>query len=319
VAAASFLAGDWGTSHLRLVLCDAAGDTLESVTGPGAAAASGRFAEIFSELTAPWRRQYGRLPAVLCGMVGSNFGWQQAPYVHCPAQLAQIAAGCVSPPGVAVHIVPGLACSNRHAAPDFLRGEETQILGALQLEAGLRRGRQLLCLPGTHTKWVILEQGAVTEFITAPTGELFAVLSGHSVLVRKSAHGEPTLAHAAGDAFELGLSQFNAFPQAQLLHRLFECRSRMLAGELAAESTGAFLSGLLIASDIGGALPLLAQGAGDARVCLIGTPQLTTLYARGLAQRQREAQQLDGARAARAGLTQVYQQLTAGARRRATL
>jgi 2-dehydro-3-deoxygalactonokinase len=319
VTPAGFLAGDWGTSHLRLSLCDAAGLALESVSGPGAAAASGRFAEVFSELTAPWRRQHGRLPAVLCGMVGSNFGWLQAPYVHCPAQLAQIAAGCVSPPGEAVHIVPGLACRNRHAAPDFLRGEETQILGALQLEPALRRGRQLLCLPGTHTKWVLLEQGAVVEFMTAPTGELFAILSAHSVLVRKAAAGETMLAQATGDAFELGLDQFNAFPQAQLLHRLFECRSRMLAGELPAESTAAFLSGLLIASDVGGALPLLAAGDGDARAWLIGTPQLTALYAAGLARRQCEARQIDGARAALAGLSEVYQQLTTGVRQRAAL
>jgi 2-dehydro-3-deoxygalactonokinase len=314
--AAGFLAGDWGTSHLRLFLCDAAGGVLESVSGPGAAEASGRFAALFSQLTAPWRQAHGALPAVLCGMVGSNFGWLQAPYVNCPAQPEQIGAGCVSPPGEAVHIIPGLACRNHFAAPDFLRGEETQILGALQFDASLRRGRHLLCLPGTHTKWVVLEHGAVIGFNTAPTGELFAILKEHSVLVRKPQDGA---APVAGEAFERGLSQFNTFPQAQLLHRLFECRSRLLAGELAPAATGAFLSGLLIASDISGALALLADAAGGAPVRLIGAPALTSLYAIGLAQRQCSSLQLDGVQAALAGLTQVYQLLTMGASRRAAL
>lgn len=316
MVAAGFLAGDWGTSHLRLFLCDAAGNTLESLTGPGAAESRGRFHEVFSGLTASWRQRHGVLPAVLCGMVGSNFGWLQAPYVQCPAHPQQIVAGCVSPPGTAVHIVPGLACQNRYAAPDFLRGEETQILGALQWDASLRRGRQLLCLPGTHTKWVLLEQGAVQEFCTAPTGELFALLSEYSVLVPRT-----TLAAspAADDAFERGASAWHDFPQAQLLHRLFECRSRLLAGELAAESTSAFLSGLLIASDVGGALPLLATVPADTPVRLIGTPQLTSLYARVLAHHQRGTQQLDGAHAALAGLRQVHQHLTAGAGRRVAL
>jgi len=93
----NFLAGDWGTSNLRLFLCDAAGTALDSSAGPGAAESSGRFEAVFSGLTASWRERHGPLPAVLCGMVGSNFGWRQAPYVSCPASPDQIGAGCVSP------------------------------------------------------------------------------------------------------------------------------------------------------------------------------------------------------------------------------
>ncbi len=313
MAAAAFLAGDWGTSNLRLFLCDGGGAVLDSAAGPGAAASSGKFDAVFSGLTAAWRARHGMLPAVLCGMVGANFGWRQAPYVSCPTKPEQIGAACVSPAEAAVYIVPGLSCQNRYGAPDFLRGEETQLLGALQLDPGLQRGRQLLCLPGTHTKWVLLEDGAVMEFNTAPTGELFAILKEHSVLVPR-----PAIDQAADDAaFERGLAQFNAFPQAQLLHRLFECRSRLLAGELAPAATAAFLSGLLIASDISGALPMLTHAADGTRVQLIGAPSLTALYAKGLASQQRDARQLDGASASLAGLSRIYQHLQQGSSQRA--
>jgi 2-dehydro-3-deoxygalactonokinase len=314
LSATPFIAGDWGTSHLRLYLCDAAGGALESVTGPGAAAASGRFPEVFAELTAPWRERQGVLPAVLCGMVGSNIGWLQAPYVDCPAPPERIGSACVSPPGLPVHIVPGLACTNRFKAPDFMRGEETQILGAMQLNEALRKGRQLLCLPGTHTKWVMLEDGAVQEFTTAPTGELFAILRDHSVLVRSGANGAAALTSAA---FEQGLDQFNDHPGAQLLHRLFECRSRQLAGELAPEASAAFLSGLLIACDISGALQLLPPVVG-ATVCLIGAPPLTALYAIGLEKRNCDSQQVDGASASLAGLSFVHHRLQTGVSASAT-
>ena len=301
-----FVAGDWGTTCLRLYLCDAAGAVLDSRSGPGAADATGRFAQIFDDLSGRWRSDFGALPATLCGMVGSNFGWVQAPYVACPARLEQIGSECVPAHDGLVNVIPGLSCRNRCNAPDFLRGEETQILGALHLDQSLRYGRQLLCLPGTHTKWVVLEGGLVRDFLTAPTGELYRLLREHSVLVRDAGG-----AAAAGEAvaFALGLAQFNEHPQAQIVHRLFECRSRLLSGELAAESVSAFLSGLLIASDIAGARQLMPEAFADARVRLVGAPDLTARYGAGLAAIGHAAQQLDGAAASVAGLSQVHQQL----------
>jgi 2-dehydro-3-deoxygalactonokinase len=322
--AASYIAGDWGTSHLRLSLCDAAGHVLESRRGPGAAGVAhsdhggagdhGRagsraraFAHTFASLAAHWEESHGTLPAVLCGMVGSSIGWSEAPYVACPARPEQLVDACVTPRESRVHIVPGLSCRNRLDAPDFMRGEETQILGALQLASALRSGTRLLCLPGTHTKWVALQDGVVREFMTAPTGELYAVLCEHSVLVRK-----PASAAAAIDthAFQQGLAQFGEFPHAQLLHRLFECRSRQLAGELAAAAADAFLSGLLIGSDVHGALRLLSDGM-PAPVYLIGAAQLTRLYALALRAQGRESIEMDGAAASLAGLAHVHGCLSA--------
>ena len=186
-----------------------------------------------------------------------------------------------------------------------MRGEETQILGALALEPALRQGRQLLCLPGTHSKWVVLNEGVVSEFLTAPTGELFDLLSTHSVLVRE--RGD-----VSGAAFKQGLTQFARFPAAQLLHRLFECRSRSLAGELVPRDAAAFLSGLLVASDIAGALAALGPAS---TVYLIGSPNLTRLYAEGLGHDGLghvgvgQSHVIDGSAASLAGLAQIRTQL----------
>jgi 2-dehydro-3-deoxygalactonokinase len=307
MADASFIAGDWGTSHLRLFLCDGDGLVLERTDAAGAADAAGRFASVFDGLVAPWQQRRGPLPAVLCGMVGSSIGWVTAPYVPCPSGPEQIAAACVALRGGSIHVVPGMACRNRLGAPDFMRGEETQILGALNIDPTLRRGPRLLCLPGTHTKWVTLQDGVIVEFLTATTGELFALLRDHSVLVQRDSAAD---AVSDGAAFEQALARFGEYPQAQLLHLLFECRARRLSGELTSQAATAYLSGLLIASDIGGALRLLTP-AGDARhVHLIGDPQLTQLYALGLAAQHCTTSALEGVSAALAGLTQVHRQLT---------
>jgi 2-dehydro-3-deoxygalactonokinase len=314
---ASFVAGDWGTSQLRLLLCASDGRILERAAGPGAADAGGRFALLFHSLLAPWQQRHGPLPALLCGMVGSSIGWMQVPYIRCPARPEQIAGGSVSPQdgghdrgggsGGSIHIVPGLSCRNRFDAPDFMRGEETQILGAMSIDPRLRRGRQLLCLPGTHTKWVLLADGVVDEFLTAPTGELFALLRDHSVLLRECAPLEAAAFDTA--AFGNGLAQSNEFPHAQLLHRLFECRARRLDGELGAPASVAFLSGLLIGSDIGGALRLLAGSIDTRSVHLIGASELTRLYAIGLATHDYTATCVEGVAASVAGLAQLHRQL----------
>ena len=301
-----FVVGDWGTTCLRLYLCNAAGAVLDSRNGPGAADATGRFAQIFDDLSERWRSDFGALPATLCGMVGSNFGWVPAPYVACPARLEQIVSECVSAHGGLVNVIPGLSCRNRCGAPDFLRGEETQILGALQLDRTLLSGRQLLCLPGTHTKWVVLEGGLVRDFLTAPTGELYRLLREHSVLVRGT---EGAGSSGEAGAFARGLAQFNEYPQVQIIHRLFECRARLLSGELAAESVSPFLSGLLIASDIAGARQLMPDAFAGGRVWLVGAPELTARYAAGLAAMGHAGLELDGAAASVAGLTQVHEQL----------
>lgn len=303
-----FVAGDWGTSHLRLFLCDQTGSVLDRIEGPGVAAVASAFPELFESLLKSWESRHGALSAVLCGMIGSSIGWAQTPYVECPARPAGIIDACLALRAGAVRLIPGISCENRFGAPDFMRGEETQLLGALALDPRLSTGRHLLCLPGTHTKWVALEDGFIKEFLSAPTGELFAVLCAHSVLVREDA-GQPQASRSA--AFDAGVARFADFPQAQILHRLFECRSRVLSGGLHPQDAASFLSGLLIASDVTGALSLFANDIDARTVYLIGAPSLTQLYTRALAAHSHGARQLVGAAASLAGLTQVHRQLIA--------
>jgi len=146
------------------------------------------------------------------------------------------------------------------------------------------------------------------EFLTAPTGELFAVLRESSVLVSKHA-GE---ARIDPEAFTQGLAQFNAFPEAQLLHRLFECRSRQLQGNFAAAAAAGYLSGLLVASDVHGALRVLSNSFEPLSVVLIGSSDLTQLYAAALACHGYDATCVEGGAASRAGLALVHRRLSQG-------
>jgi 2-dehydro-3-deoxygalactonokinase len=298
----AFIAGDWGTSNSRFMLCDIEGRCLDLRKGPGAAESRGRFAEAFDEATAGWNRQ-GPLPAVLCGMVGSAIGWLEMPYLPCPADLGELADAPGSP-RAGVSLVPGMRCTNPLGAPDVMRGEETQLLGALSLAPALMSGRQLVCLPGTHTKWASLHDGVLQEFLTAPTGELFGVLCDHSVLVRDRT---TAIEHRAPE-FERGLAEAAKHPGA-FLHQIFQARSLRLDKQLSAEGAASWASGLLIGADVGGALALFPTHAAQSPVYVIGAPRLVDAYSLALVKSGRKPVGIDGEQASLAGLTQVFREL----------
>jgi 2-dehydro-3-deoxygalactonokinase len=300
---AAFVAGDWGTSHLRLSLCDERGHVLQTRNGPGAAA--GNAADTFFSLVRDWDAHYGSLPVLLCGMAGSTIGWRNVPYLACPVTPEAIATSALrfEAEGRTIAIAPGLSCRNRLITPDVMRGEETQILGALRREPELAAGAHLLCLPGTHTKWVVLKDGVIEQFLTGVTGELFDVLHRHSVLVRASHSGESI----GGPAFVEALEQTKRHPDAELIHLLFGTRSRQLMGELQNEDAGAYLSGLVIGQDAAGAMRLFRpELAASRHVVVIGTPQLGDLYATALKMRDVGVTTVDGAAASLAGLTALH-------------
>lgn len=297
---AAFIAGDWGTSRLRLYLCDADAAVLARREGEGAAVpdCAGRFAAAVAD----WDNAHGKLPAVLGGMVGSTIGWKDVPYLECPARLGTIAGAALrfEAEGRAIAIAPGLKCINPMGAPDVMRGEEVQILGALRLNPELGQGRHLLCMPGTHVKWVQVEDGAVTGFQTALSGELFELLARHSVLARGG--GAVDLQNPA---FALGLETARDHARAGLLHLLFSTRSRVVGGAMAAQDAPSYLSGLVVGADVGGALALL----GTRRVALICSPLLAALYSRALAFYDVETAGIDGDGAALAGLVHIHADL----------
>ena len=239
-------------------------------------------------------------------MVGSTIGWINVPYLPCPSETSQIAQSMTLIPGTRARVAPGLTCRNRHGAPDVLRGEETQILGALRLDASLGRGQHLLCLPGTHTKWVVLRDGAIQEFLTSASGELFNIVNQHSVLVRSD--GQST--DDASDTFKRAVEHVQAHPQAALAHLLFECRSRQIAGELERRDAPQFLSGLLIGQDVLHALRMFADVLNEeSNIVIVGTARLMDLHTRAFSLLGRAARSVNGEAASLAGLTALHSSL----------
>ena len=261
---ARFIGGDWGTTHLRLFLCGPDFAALEHLQGPGVNRVCGAFEKALDSLLKPWTDRYGELPILLSGMVGSSIGWVQTPYLPCPVRPEQVAGACIELRGGRIRIVPGLSCRNRLDAPDFMRGEETQLLGAVAL--GRRDG--WFVLPGTHSKWVRLEDGVIRRIATFMTGELFATLATHGTLA-------PLMASGADDdaAFVAGLDE--ARGGAPLSNALFGVRARVVTGAMPAAQARSFVSGLLIGTEFVAAL----AGAGADLAC-IGSATLRDRYAR---------------------------------------
>jgi len=197
-----FIAVDWGTTNRRAYLLGGGvGEPRSFEDGKGILSiAEGGFPEAVAEI----RAQLGDLPLLMAGMVGSNRGWIEAPYVPCPAGLSDLVANiCWAEPGRTA-IVPGVSFSSGDRA-DVMRGEEVQLLGAVA--AGLVPADCTVCHPGTHNKWVEVGDGRIREFRTAMTGELFSLLREHSILA-SLLEGEVT----AGDAFRSGVRRGSREP-----------------------------------------------------------------------------------------------------------
>jgi 2-dehydro-3-deoxygalactonokinase len=264
---------DWGTTNRRGYLLDAEGRCLaEHEDGDGMLAARGRFDAALQTMRAALGVADTPLPAVLSGMVGSASGWIEAPYLDLAVPLTRLREHLVPVPGVpGVVIVPGY-CDRDPAAIDVMRGEETQLLGALALDDGRGQGDGWCVLPGTHSKWVRLQGGAIREFSTFMTGELFALLSQHGTLAAASAAAE---APAVPAAFEAGLRA--ALAGAVLSNALFGCRARVVSGAMPAAHARSYLSGLLIGAEWQG-LRQRQAGRLPARITLIGSPALAAHY-----------------------------------------
>lgn len=302
---AAFIAGDWGTTHLRLYLCGRRGAVLDTKSGEGVGSLHGNAERVFSSLVEGWENHHGKLPVILCGMAGSTIGWREVPYLGCPTRLDSIAAKSLrfESGGRVIAIAPGLCCQNRLGAPDMMRGEETQILGALRSDPDLRAGRHLLCMPGTHTKWVSLKDGAVEQFQTALAGELFDILRRFSILV----NGDSMTEIVGGGEFARALGQTRKFPDADLVHLLFEVRSRQLRGELKRENAAAYLSGLIIGRDVSGAKRLFQAELPDTgQVVVIGSSNLGALYAQALEAHDIFPRRIDGEIASLEGLKALH-------------
>ncbi len=289
------IAIDWGTTNCRVFLVDANGAPVDIRRRPNGVKklTKADFPAAFRDLTGEWLDQFAELPIILSGMVGSREGWVEAPYVRCPATIAEIAAAC-SPlnvaPGRHATIVPGLSYVSDTGAFDVMRGEEIQIFGAVSTAVA---GRQLVVLPGTHGKWAMIEDDKVVRFHTTMTGEVFDVLSRHSILGRAMAEH-----HAPDEAsFARGLARARC--PGGLLHHIFSVRAQALSGEEVGSGLPSYLSGILIGHEVDD----MAQYFGDiTNAIIVGAPDMCDLYARALGGAGIESKTINGDLAASQGL-----------------
>ena len=284
---ASFIAIDWGTTNLRAFLMNQDGhiqaqrDSDQGMLKLGSA----EFEHVLSDLLDDWLTP--DLPIYMAGMVGSRGGWQEVPYQHCPIKLDDLAEHLfwlsTSLPNK-VAIVPGLQGTGISGLLDVMRGEETQLLGALDWLEEQGRGDEspIFCLPGTHCKWAQITEGKVTQFSTSITGELFARLNDESSLVK----GLPKSDQLNEAAFKKGV--LASQQTGGILHHLFSARSRFVCGELAADEVRDYLSGVVIGHDVNDILVALEAASLETKTCpvvIVGSQALSARYALALSSR----------------------------------
>ncbi len=281
-----FVAVDWGTTNRRAWAIDAAGTpSAPMVDGEGILSCTD-----FPAAVAGLRARAGGRPLLMAGMIGSNRGWREVPYVAAPAGLAEVAAA-VSWVEPGVGIVPGVSFVDGDRA-DIMRGEEVALLG--DCAAATLECDGLVCHPGTHTKWVELEAGRIARFRTVMTGDIFAALAHRSILSDLLAHPAPV-----DDAFLAGVD--HALANADLTAELFTARARVILGKADAVHAASYVSGLLIGSDVRTGLGRLRADV----VPVLGSPALTDRFAAALVRSGREAVERDGDAAFIAGMTAI--------------
>jgi len=293
---AQLIALDWGTTSLRAYKLAAGGVVLEQralssgiMQLPktprvlnGGECADG-FELAFEDACGDWLDAQPDLPVIACGMVGSAQGWREAAYCETPANVANLGNSLqtvVSVRGTRVHIVPGVI--QRSRLPNVMRGEETQVLGVLQNLPAETGNDLLIGLPGSHSKWVEVLEGCITHFDTFMTGEVFAVLSEHSILGRTQQQGAPF----DGQAFDRGVQvALSADGELGVLSTLFSARTLGLTGQLAPTAQADYLSGLMIGHELVALAAARRRRRNSAHlpsIILIGNAQLCARYSRAL-------------------------------------
>ncbi len=278
------LALDWGTTSLRAFLMRGSqvletrqsGHGIQHLPAPGSAG----FEQAFAAIAGDWVRQWPSVPIVASGMVGSAQGWREAPYVPCPADLSGLARSLVRVPtglGTDIAIAPGVLLDKPDLLPDVMRGEEIQIAGALA-ENQQWAPNACFVLPGTHSKWIRVEDGKLIHFSTYMTGELYAVLRQHSILGRLIPESSELCRVPDREGFEMGLAESQRSRPGDLTHQIFATRTLGLSGRLPHAALADYLSGLLIGSELRSGMARANDAAGTPLV-MIGEPALCRRYA----------------------------------------
>ena len=291
-AGAALVAVDWGTTRLRAYLIGAGGQVLERAVAPESgiqSVAAGGFPAALDAACSNWFAEADGLPVLMAGMVGSRNGWAEAAYVAPPCGADGLAASLLSVPATdrPVFIVPGVDCRGEDGSYDVMRGEETQAIGI-----GVHDG--LVCLPGTHSKWVEIADGRITQFTTFVTGELYAALTA-SFVGRLAREPDDAVAGAS-------LARALAGLPGGLTRAIFQARTQVLGGGITGEAVRPFLSSLVIESEIRGARDLFGT---DRTVHLVAGPPQLDLYAEILARSGFTLETYDPESTTVAGLTRL--------------
>jgi 2-dehydro-3-deoxygalactonokinase len=290
----ALIVADWGTSRLRARLVSPDGAVLaEAESGDGINALSGGHEGAFQSLVAHWPNR----PAILAGMVGSAQGWREAPQIEAPVTAGALASHVLrftTRGGRTVVIVPGIKVRSAARDGDLMRGEETQIVGLLDREPQFSG---IAILPGTHSKWVRVANGAIGDFQTFLTGEMFDLLARHSFLRHSVAEGGEL---ADKQDFAIGVRRTGA-EGLPFLAAIFSVRARQILNGVKREDNLAYLSGVVIGGEIAAAT---AAGwlADETELRIIGAHSLQRLYRHALDILGRRSAALDGDQLATAGL-----------------
>ena len=294
-----WIAVDWGTSNLR-----AWGISPDGKAGPAAESDKGmgkltreQFPGVLDEICAGFAGTGGDpLDVWICGMAGARQGWLEAPYLEAPTALNRLGDGAVRPTGastrLAPRILPGI-CQRTAGEEDVMRGEETQLLGLLSLRPGFAG---TVVMPGTHSKWAVIDSGRLLRFSTAMTGELFEVIGTHSVLRHSLAGRSSGPETEAGVA--AGLAAGLESPE-RLTGLLFKARAASLLSNRGPDWCSGYLSGLLIGAEVGGHRGWMS---GTDVIPLIGSARLGRIYGAALAQIGIQSEIIDATQATIAGL-----------------
>lgn len=260
------IAVDWGTSNFRAFRIDAGGTVLARRCSPRGILRvnSERFEDTLRAEVGDWLKE-GERNILLCGMIGSRQGWVEAEYLPCPVGISDLANSVTRVPfhGAEVRLIPGVKGPDADGVPEVMRGEETEAMG--MLDACGSGG--LVCLPGTHSKWIHLKDGKIVRFITCMTGEVFAAVRRCTILERTM----PAELTIDQEAFQRGVAR--SANSGGLLHHLFGVRTLTLLGQLGEEASASYLSGLLIGHEVRAAMPQASA------VHLVGAAPLCSLYA----------------------------------------
>ncbi|GDX05417.1 2-dehydro-3-deoxygalactonokinase [Buttiauxella sp. A111] len=261
----NWIAIDWGTTNFRAFLMQGSQQVSRISEACGLLSVEkNQFAPTLHNLLQTWLEQYGNLPIVMAGMVGSQQGWHEVPYAPLPCSARDLSSRTLAfttPWGSPAWVIPGANSTSQFGQPDVMRGEEVQLLG---LAARHPADQLSALLPGTHSKHAQMHNGEITSFSTFMTGEIFSLLSQHSILGR----GLPEQQEDE-EAFLLGVK--NAKQGAPFTHLIFSARTRRLAGEIPESSVHSYLSGLTIGYE------LLALPVGQ-HTWIVGSPSLSARY-----------------------------------------